>query len=83
VGEWLARARGRSSILGQMWRNRWEENEGNHEDYETKVDHRRHLEYTKEDAAEDYFPKEIPGKEKLIKDELDGGKSISVRLRRN
>jgi hypothetical protein len=27
-------------------------------------------EYTKEDAAEDYFPKEIPGKEKLIKDEL-------------
>jgi hypothetical protein len=25
-------------------------------------------EYTKKDAIEDYYPKKIPGKEKLIKD---------------
>jgi hypothetical protein len=28
-------------------------------------------EYTRKDAAEDYFPREIPGREKLIEDELE------------
>jgi hypothetical protein len=38
-------------------------------------------EYTKKDAIEDYYPKKIPGKEKLIKDELEYWKeNITIHL---